>query len=435
MNYGESICWVYSFKKYGSQLGLERILYLMKKLHNPHYTIKTIHITGTNGKGSVCKFIGSILQKAGYKVGIYLSPHLQEFSERIIINGKTISEDEIVNLIKKVKLTVDNMIQENNSPTFFEIVTAMAFQYFHDCAVDFAIIEVGLGGRFDATNIITPLVSVITNVSLEHTDYLGETIASIAFEKAGIIKKRIPVVTAAQNEAKEIIRNIANDNNASISIIDRNHWQRQKYCLEYQKFVICGIFNNYKVTTSLLGEYQGENIALSIYAIEQLQMNGIYLTECNILEGISSTFNPGRMEIISENPTMLLDGAHNPVGIQMLANSLEHDFTYNNLILIIGILRDKNIIDMLSTIAPISNQIIITQSSNERACKPEEIKNIINNIGYKKNINIKNSISDAINYAKSIANKDDLICISGSLFTVGEARSYLIPSKNKMIQC
>jgi dihydrofolate synthase/folylpolyglutamate synthase len=407
----------------------------MKRLHNPHDKIKTIHVTGTNGKGSVCKFIGSILQKSGYKVGVYLSPHLQEFSERIVVNDEKISEDDFIILIKKIKPIADDMILENNTPTFFEIVTAMAFQFFSDCAVDFAIIEVGLGGRFDATNIINPLVSVITNVSLEHTDYLGENIKSIAFEKAGIIKKRTPVVTAAKNDAKDVIYKIAQENNAAITNIEKKNWKRQFSNMNYQEFLIHGTFNDYTVRTSLLGEFQGENIALAISTIEQLQMNGVYLTESNILEGILTTFNPGRMEIITDEPIVLLDGAHNPVSMQMLKNTLEQDFEYDRLILIIGILEDKNIEEMMSKISPISDIIIITKSLNVRACKPEIIKNILNKIEFKREVSIKNSIPKAINHAKSIANKNDVICISGSLFTAGEARSYLVETSKQLIRC
>ncbi len=434
MNFEESICWLYSFKKFGSKLGLERISHLMKRLYNPHNKIKTIHVTGTNGKGSVCKFIGSILQKSGYKVGVYLSPHLQEFSERIVINDENISEDDLIILVKKIKPIVDDMILENNTPTFFEIVTAMAFQFFSDYAVDFAVIEVGLGGRFDATNIINPLVSVITNVSLEHTDYLGENIKSIAFEKAGIIKKKVPVVTAAKNDAKDIIYKIAQEKNATITNIEKKNWKRQFSNINYQEFLIHGTFNDYTVRTTLLGEYQGENIALALSTIEQLQMNDVCLTESNILEGISTTFNPGRMEILSHEPIVLLDGAHNPVGMQMLNNTLEKDFEYERLILIIGILEDKNIEEMMSTISPISDIIIITKSLNVRACEPEIIKNILNNITFKKDISIQDSIPKAINHAKSIANKIDIICITGSLFTVGEARSYLVGTSKQIIR-
>jgi dihydrofolate synthase/folylpolyglutamate synthase len=434
MNFEESICWLYSFKKYGSKLGLERISYLVKQLGNPQNTIKIIHVTGTNGKGSVCKFIGSILLKAGYNVGVYVSPHLQRFSERIVVNNEEISEGDVVLLVEKIKPVVDDMIKQNNTPTFFEIVTAMAFQFFSDYAVDFAVVEVGLGGRFDATNVVNPLVSVITNISLEHTNYLGENIKSIAFEKAGIIKKNVPVVTAVKNDARDVIKKIAKEKNAHTTVIDRKHWRRLSYNMNHQEFLIQGAFKDYTVKTALLGEYQGENISLAVFTIEQLQMNGVYLTDDDVLEGISTTLNPGRMEIISKEPTVLLDGAHNPVGMKMLRQTLEEDFEYNRLVLLIGILKDKNIQKMLSTIAPISDIIIVTKSNNVRTCEPEVLKNAVEKIGYKKDLFIEESILKAIEHAKSVTKEDDIICISGSLFTVGEARSYLASLSKQTIR-
>ncbi|MFW6122485.1 MAG: bifunctional folylpolyglutamate synthase/dihydrofolate synthase [Petrotogales bacterium] len=434
MNFDEALHWLYSFKKHGSRLGLERISYLCKQLGNPYNSVKIIHVAGTNGKGSVCKFIASILQKAGYKVGVYISPHLQRFSERIVVNNEEISEEDVVLLVEKIKPIVEDMIRQNNTPTFFEVVTAMAFQFFRDCTVDFAVVEVGLGGRFDATNVVNPLVSVITNISLEHTDYLGEDIKSVAFEKAGIIKEGRPVVTAAKNDARDVIKKVAQEKNASPTFIDRKQWQRLSYNQTYQEFSIQGLFNDYTVKTSQLGQYQGENITLSIYAIEQLQMSGVYLAKDDILEGVFTAFNPGRMEIISEEPIILLDGAHNPVGMEMLKKTLEEDFEYDRLILVIGILKDKNIQQMLSTIVPLSDMIMVTKSKNIRACEPEKLKNVIEKLGYKKELFVHDTITKAIEHAKSKAKKNDIICISGSLFTVGEARTYLVNSPKKIIK-
>ncbi|MCK5636678.1 MAG: bifunctional folylpolyglutamate synthase/dihydrofolate synthase, partial [Thermoplasmatales archaeon] len=197
MNYEETIEWLYSFEKFGIKLGLERITHICKKLGNPQKNYKVIHVGGTNGKGSVCRFLQSILTLNGYKVGVYTSPHLQRFTERFIIDNNEMLKGDVVKLIEKIKPIIDDMLKKENTPTFFEIVTAMAFLCFKDKNVDFAIVEVGLGGRFDATNIVEPIVSVITNVSLEHQDRLGDKIDDIAFEKAGIIKDNIPVITGA----------------------------------------------------------------------------------------------------------------------------------------------------------------------------------------------------------------------------------------------
>jgi len=424
MNFKESIDWLYSFKQYGSRLGLQRISDLVKKLENPQNNYKTIHVTGTNGKGSVCKIISSILNRAGYKVGTYISPHLQRFSERIVINDNEISEEDIVRLINKIKPIVEEMINKNNSPTFFEITTAIAFLYFSDENVDFAVIEVGLGGRFDATNVIKPMVSVITNISLEHTKNLGEDVESIAFEKAGIIKEKIPVVSAAKKSAKEVIKKVAVKMQSKYRFIKDSDWKRLNHTETSQEFIIYGDLTRYTVKTSLLGKYQGENIAVSILAIEHIQMAGHYIAENDIIQGVLETFNPGRMEIISEKPTIILDGAHNPTGAEMLKLTFEGDFEYDKLIIVLGILEDKDINNMLSSIVPISDIIIITKSSNTRACDTSVLKDKIEKIGFRKKIVIEDYIPKAIEQAKELANKKDIICITGSLFTVGEARNY-----------
>jgi len=434
MDFKESIDWLYSFKQYGSKLGLERIFLIMKQLKNPQNNIKIVHVTGTNGKGSVCKYIGSILQKTGYSVGVYISPHLERFSERIVIDDREISEEEITLLVEKIKPVVDEMIENNNTPTFFEIVTAMAFLFFSDSSVDFAVVEVGLGGRFDATNVVIPVVSVITNISLEHTARLGEDVKSIAFEKAGIIKDNVVVVTAVKDDAKIVVEKTAKEKNAQIICIDKNSWKRLSHTIQYQEFLINGILNEYTVKTSMLGSYQGENIALAVTAAEQLQMNGTYLTDNDIIDGISTAFNPGRMEIIAEDPTILLDGAHNPAGMKMLKKTLKEDFEYERLILIVGILEDKDIQRMLTTIVPVSDVVIVTKSKNARACEPTALKDRIKEIGYAKGLFVEKSLPKAIDHAKVMAGKKDVVCISGSLFTVGEARSYFAKSSKQIIR-
>jgi len=429
MNYNKSIEWLYSFKKFGSQLGLKRIVNLLKQLNDPQNSIKTIHVTGTNGKGSVCKYIGSILNDAGYTVGVYISPHLQRFSERITVNDEEISNKDIVSLIEEIKPIVDEMIGKDNSPTFFEIVTAMAFLHFSRSDVDYAVIEVGLGGRFDATNVIIPEISIVTNISLEHTKQLGEDIQSIAYEKAGIIKENVPVITAAKDEAEKIIENIAKKKKSEMIDVDCSRWKRLSHSLKDQKFSVQGLFSEYIVQTSLLGEYQGENIAVAITAVEQLQSMGLYLPNECITTGIAKAFNPGRMEIISKKPTILLDGAHNPTGMKMLSRSLKKDFTMRRLILVLGILQDKNIKDMLAEIIPLSDSIIATQSKSTRACKPNILKEKITEQACCKEVVMFNSIAESIEYAQSIATIKDMICISGSLYTVGEARGYFYNNK------
>jgi len=426
MKFEESLSWLYGFEKFGIKLGLERISHIAEKLGNPQNNYKIIHVAGTNGKGSVCKFLASILASGGYKVGIYLSPHLQRFSERIVVDNKEISDDEFVSLVDKIKPIADEMIKNDSTPTFFEIVTAIAFQYFSDKGVDFAVIEVGLGGKYDATNIVSPMVSVITNISLEHTDILGKTIKDIALQKAGIVKDDVAVVTATKGNALKVIKNVAKERNATVYAIDEKRWKRIYYDTEGQKFVIKGDLTDYSVKTSMLGKHQGENIALAIASIENLQMNGVYIPETSITDGVAKAANPGRLEIVKHEPLVLLDGAHNPDGMRTLRATLNEDFDYDELILVLGILSDKDIPSMLSIITPTADTIVVTKSHNSRACEPSKLKEMIEKSGYKKKVIVKNQIPGAIKHAESIAKKKDLICITGSLFTVGETREYLV---------
>ncbi len=420
MDYKKCIDWLYSFQKFGIKLGLDRIKHICKKLGNPQNNYKIIHVGGTNGKGSVCRFLESALVNSGYKTGTYTSPHLQRFSERFVVNKKEISESVIVRLVEKIKPIVKGMIEEDNIPTFFEIVTAMAFQYFKEKNVDFAIIEVGLGGLYDATNIVNPMVTIVTNVSYEHQNILGDKIEDISFEKAGIIKKGIPVITAATGKALDVIKKVALEKNSSLIVIDNNSWNKIGGGVDWQEFLVNGSLKDYNVKTSMIGRYQGENVALTIAAIETLQMNGVYITDESIIEGFEKTKNPGRMEIVGFEPLILLDGAHNVTGMTSLKNTLEEDFVYEKLILIFGILSDKNIQAILDIIVPIADTFVATKSQSNRAFNPSRLKEMI----VKKEVIVKDKISDAIEFAQRIAKKNDLICITGSLYTVGEARNY-----------
>jgi dihydrofolate synthase/folylpolyglutamate synthase len=418
--------WLADFEKYGWVFGLDRISTLMEKLGNPQKELKVIHVAGTNGKGSVCNFISSILQQAGYSVGLYVSPHLERFSERIVVNGDEISDDDLEKVIERVRPFVDEMKAQGNAPTFFEIVTALAFLYFHDRAVDYAVVEVGLGGRLDATNIVTPLVSVITNISLEHTDILGDSIEKIAFEKAGIIKEGVPVVTATTGYARDVIAKVAKDHNAPVVFVEQTWWKRVLWDGSEQEFSVQGSLREYTVRTSLLGPHQGENIAIALTAVEQMQMNGVFLTDADILKGVEVASNPGRMEIVAESPVILLDGAHNPGGIKVLVEALTQDFTYKHLILVLGVLNAKDITPMVAMIVPVADCIIVTKSSSPRAYDPILLKEQITAVDPSKEVVVTNSVPEAIDHARRHARRKDLICVTGSLFTVGEARQYLL---------
>jgi len=425
MDIDEALTWLYGFTSRGSKLGLDRITQLLDRLENPHQNISCVHVTGTNGKGSVCHFLGSILASAGYKTGVYLSPHLQRFNERVLINEKEISDTNLIALVQKIQPVVQRLEKEGCEPTFFELVTALAFLYFNEQHVDVAVIEVGLGGRYDATNVIHPLASVITNISVEHADILGKTLQEIAFEKAGIIKPQTPVVTAAVSPAFETINDVAAKQQAPVIHVTKQWWQRQETNTVHQTFRIHTPQQTYEVTTHQLGEFQGENISCAIAAAELLQTQKWHISNTDIQQGIATAFNPGRMEFFTFPSKILIDGAHNPTGMQNLAHSLQQDFSYPRLHLILSILRDKDIPAMLSQVTPLADAITVTQSTNPRACSPEMLKQFVEDSGYTEPITVKQTIAEALKDAIKHASDDELLVVTGSLFTVGEARDYL----------
>jgi len=404
--------WLNNLEKFGMKLGLERISLLLNALGNPQCSFTTIHVAGTNGKGTVTFLIGNMLQEEGYKTGVYTSPHLQNFSERILINNVPISNRDMVRYAKKVKAAMERY---NISVTFFEVVTALALLYFHQRKIKFAVIEAGLGGRLDATNIVNPALSIITNVTREHCDVLGDTIEEIAKEKAGVIKQA-PVITAAVEPALSVIKKIAQKKDTSIIVIGEDvTW----HLIKPYHFSIKA-HNTYDARTVMIGDHQGENIALAIAAGECLN-----LSKKSILAGVHKTRVPGRMEILSHNPPILLDSAHNPAAIEKLKKTLLSYFHFHRLILVLGILKDKEITAMISHLAKIGDYFILTESSNPRACPINQLTDIAKkNISVRKTVISEKNISKALEIARGLATKNDLICVTGSLFTVGEARSY-----------
>lgn len=369
--------WLYSLEHFGTKLGLERIKELLNKLNNPQSNLKCIHVAGTNGKGSVCAFLSSILKANGYKVGMYTSPHLKRFTERIQINGKEIEEAKLNQLIEKIKPLYTNQ-------TFFEVTTAAAFQYFNEENVDIAVLEVGLGGRLDATNVITPLISIITHISLDHTHVLGKTINQIAKEKSGIIKENIPVITLAKNDALKTIKKIAKQHNSKVFI-------PKKQSLEL----------------GLKGNFQKENAALAIKAAELLNIN-----KTAIRNGLKNAIWPRRFEFIEKN--ILVDCAHNLDGIKSLSKEIKKQ-KYEKIITVTGILKDKDKSNMVKEIAGFSDYIIFTRPKTDRAEDPKELQKHTT-----KRSEIVLDVKEALKKAKKIANPGDLIVVAGSIYTVGE---------------
>ncbi len=396
MDYKQTLKELYSLDKPIFKLGLKHIRVLLKKLNNPEKNLRCIHVAGTNGKGSVCAMIFSILTNAGYKVGMYTSPHLKKFNERIRINSKLITDKEIAEYYLKIKPFVTNQ-------SFFELTTAIAFLYFREKKVDFVVLETGLGGRFDATNVVKPLVSVITNVDFEHTEFLGNNIKQIAYQKAGIIKSKVPVVTAAEGIGLQTIKNVSNNKNSKLIIINNKKIKKKNYGFN---------INNYKniKLKNLNGKFQIENANIAIKTIEILNQNyKLKINKKNIINGLKNTKWPGRFQYINKNT--IVDCAHNPSGFKVLVKELKN-LNYNKLILIVGFSNDKDI----KTISKIikADKVVITKSSNIKALEPKIIKQYFNN-----SIIIKNP-KQALNYAKKLAKKDDLILVAGSIFLVGE---------------
>jgi len=417
--------WLYSFDKYGWKFGLERVSLLLHRLGDPQQGLRCVHVAGTNGKGSVCQYVASVLREAGYRVGVYISPHLQWFSERIVVDDLPISGEDIDRYVARIRPVVERMIAEGEPPTFFEITTALAFLYFKEKNVEYAVVEVGLGGRFDATNVITPLVSVITNIDLEHTEILGDTVEKIAAEKAGIIKEHVPVVTAATGSALTVIQEAAGKLESTVSVVDAKQWKRVTRSMTSQEFHVQGTLREYTVSTGLLGLYQGQNVAVALAAVEKLQEQGVFIPDQAIAEGISAAFHPGRLEIVSDEPLIVLDGAHNPHGMTMLRQTLMQDFPDKKTILVAGICSDKDVRRMLEIIMPLASTIILTKSGNPRACAPQTLLDLARSLSEKQEVLICDTVPAALATAMGLAHEQDLICVTGSLFTVGEARSYL----------
>ena len=341
-----------SLQKFGVNLGLDRINFLLARLGAPHQKFRSIHIAGTNGKGSTAAMIASILKEAGYKVGLYTSPHLFDFRERIQINGQMISRQDFEQGLKLVKAL-------KGQPTVFEALTAVAFWYFARQKVDYAVVEVGLGGRLDATNVLFPLVSVITNIDYEHTEILGKTLAKIAAEKAAIIKSRVPVVTAEiKQEPLRVIREVS-----------RLHGSR---LIEVGSGVRGLLDVGLEVGCGMVGEHQKQNAACAVQAIKAAN---IKVSKRIISSGLKKVSWPGRFQIIAKKPLVIVDGAHNPAGIKRLRVTIEERFKHKFTV-IFGCQKTKDSKKMIQTIKPIAHKLIITQSSHQQArrtgCSPKQ---------------------------------------------------------------
>lgn len=488
MNYRKTLEYLDSFVDYEKQdnydyntLGLERIKRLLDFLGSPQEKIRAVQIAGTKGKGSTSIFVSSILREAGFRIGLYTSPHLVDFRERIRILhsegsslargvmpqwqersckrvgerkrvhglGEIITREEICALVEEMKPQIERVHREVGMLTFFEVVTALAFLYFSIKEIDFMVLEVGLGGRLDATNVVKALVCGITPISREHTDKLGTTLEEIAREKSGIIKDNISpsalrrtrtilkqqnispsllqnqiVISAVQKkEAMEVIRETCKEKNARLYEVNKEiFFEEVSFSQEKQVFNVKGIWGEYPLLDiKLLGEHQLLNAATAIGIVEGLRFQDIFISACVIKKGLQNARWPGRLEIVKRNPLIVLDGAQTRESASVLRKAVRKFFNYEKLILILGLSKDKDISGVCRELAEITDRVILTQAESPRAANPGLIRQYIHN----KDITLTHRVGEAMRKARLGAKKGDLILVTGSLFVVGEAKVYL----------
>ncbi|HHZ00672.1 MAG TPA: bifunctional folylpolyglutamate synthase/dihydrofolate synthase [Tissierellia bacterium] len=427
MNYEEALEFIHSTYRFGSKLGLERIKRLMELLGNPQNSYNIIHVAGTNGKGSTCALIHDVLMEAGYKTGLFISPYLEEFTERIQINKQHIDKDSLAWITGTVKEKVRVLLSEGyDHPTEFEIVTAIGFKYFQEQAIDFLVLEVGLGGRFDATNVIEhPLACVISSISYDHMEQLGDTLDKIAFEKAGIFKEGVPVAVYPQaDNIKNVIKDVARSKNAPVYEADNNNIEKISSDITGQRFKYLkrDVFDLPEIKINLLGDHQLLNSVTALAALEIIKKKGFNISSESIMKGFSNCRFPGRFEVVNKNPLIILDGGHNIDGISSFTKTLREHFK-DKITFFFGILKDKNPEEALKLILPLAKEIYTLTPFSPRALKAEELAELI-----KKQANIKviplDNYEDILHVIKN-AGKNEIMAFSGSLYMIGSVRTLL----------
>jgi dihydrofolate synthase/folylpolyglutamate synthase len=410
--------YLYGLNSLNIRLGLGPVSRLLDRLNNPHETYGSVLIGGTNGKGSIAAMAASILEKGGFRVGLYTSPHLTDVRERIRVNGRMITREEMASCVEEVRKEVREDI------TYFECLTAVAFLHFFRVRIHVAVLEVGMGGRLDATNVVKPYVSVVSNISLDHRTYLGNSLEAIAREKGGIVKKRGVCITAAkQRRVINVLEDICLQRGATLLRLGRDMKVEIK---RNGTFSYRGLGEGYRdLICPLMGRHQIENAALAIGAIESMRRKGFDIDGGTIARGLRNTQWEGRLEILQRDPTIIVDGAHNPAGISALSGALKSEFEYKRLILIFGVLNDKDYGTMLRTIVPLADHLIITRPQTDRAMPPGKIEPVASRYTPQGIEVIENSL-DALKKAISLAGVNDLICVTGSLYLVGEIKQAFI---------
>ncbi len=435
MTFTEATEFLFGLRRFGWRPGLETIQHLLGLLGNPQERVPSVHVAGTNGKGSTAAMLSAILRASGCRTALYTSPHLLSFTERIRIDGLPIREAEVAELADQLRALCEGRFVRSGGPdalpdrppypTFFEMTTAMAFLHFARRGAEVSVIEVGLGGRLDATNVLTPRVSVVTNISLEHQEYLGRSVAEIAAEKAGIIKAGVPVVSGARGEALEVIKRIAAMRQAPLVSVPRQYgWQIRESGLEGQRFDLEGPTRRYaSLWIPLAGRHQVENAALAVATCEVLARQGLRVGEADIREGLAATSWPGRLHWLPGRPRILLDGAHNPAGAEALAAFLtEHRAALHRLILIFGVLKDKDWQAMLEHLGPLAERTILTRPPSERAADPHDLRKARR---HSAEVEVAPDPGEGLALARRAARPEDTILVTGSLYTVAAALRHL----------
>lgn len=432
MDYKQALEFIDSYTDYektpvphaAANYDLRRLEELLAHFDNPQFKIRAVHITGTKGKGSTAAMVASVLEAAGYRTGLYTSPHLLTMRERIRINDTLISEGEFVSVFERLEpaIRVVNERANYGKITTFELLTAMAFIYFTEKKTDFQVLEVGMGGTYDATNVIkSPEVCIITSISYDHIEVLGNTLTEIANEKCGIIKPECVVVSAPQvAEAADVIRHICSKRGAQlIEVGNAVSWRGVDFDINSQQFVVGGRLANYNLSIPLLGDHQLVNAATAVAAIEVMRERGFKIDEDSIAIGLSGINWPGRFQIIGRNPLVVLDGAHNTDSAQKLIHTIVHYTRFEKIVLVIGISADKDIAGIISSLAPVIGVAVITRSRNPRAMSPGRIAAELDRINIK--TVITEDVPEALTRAVALAGPSGMVCVTGSLFIVAEA--------------
>lgn len=431
--FAEAIDYLYSFINWDvarhvrnapEAITLDRPRTLLSAYGNPQDKYPVVHLTGTKGKGSVGAMCAAAFQAAGLKVGLYSSPHLQDFRERFRINNQLVEEDDFTALVNEMRPVIDTI----PDITWFEVVTGLAFLYFARQAVDVAVIEVGLGGRLDATNVVTPVVSVITSLSFDHTHLLGDSLASIAWEKAGIIKPGVPIVSAPQPpEALEVLAATAAERSAPLTLVGRDWlYTAGESSWEGQHFVAGPAGTEPEAyCTALIGEHQALNATVALAALEHARQAGLPLSREAMQRGLRSVDWPGRLEIVEQRPLVILDAAHNADSARRLAAALGQQFSQGPKALVFGASSDKDVGGMFDALLPHASVLIASQAVHSRAMSPDAIESVARSKGYEGSVWHIPAAAEALAKAAELVGPDGLVCVTGSLFIVGEMRTVL----------